>query len=279
MIIKQRVLTIALATGLFLSSCNGSSSIDPEFNVYFYTANVNANTVDTIFNQEPGTFIEKPEDPTRSGFEFLGWYDNVGLTNAWDFTVDLMPEASMVLYAKWEVGTRTITYSLNGGTMTTENYQEEYSPGESIVLPQARRLGYTFKGWFNYNQNFVLYPNSEGTKPGDKPIVTITSSSFEDVVIYAHWSVIQAVVSFRTNHPNNQPGNLPVVPNPGTIRVSYGTIISFGTNFPQDFGTVANYLFLGWNSKLDGTGDWYINDTVFINTSSITIYGQWQPVA
>jgi uncharacterized repeat protein (TIGR02543 family) len=275
MIIKQRFLTLALATGLFLSSCNGSSSIDPEFNVYFYTANVNANTVDTIFNQEPGTLIEKPEDPTRSGFEFLGWYDNVGLTNAWDFTVDLMPEASMVLYAKWEVGTRSIIYNLNGGTMTTQNYKEEYFPGENVLLPQARRLGYTFRGWFNYDQNFVLYPNSEGTKPGDKPIVTIKSSSFENIVIYAHWSVIQAVVSFTSNHQ----GGPSVVPNPGTIRVNYGTIISFGTNFPQDFGTVAGYLFLGWNSKKDGTGDWYNNDTVFIKTSSIMIFGQWQPVA
>lgn len=273
--LKKNLLTFTLASGLFLSACKGATSLDPEFNVYFFTANVNASTVDTIFNQEPGTLIEKPEDPTRLGFEFVGWYLNVGLTNEWDFDEDLMPEASLVLYAKWEVGIRTITYTLNGGEMTTENYQVEFSPGDNIVLPQARRTGYTFKGWFDYDQNFVLYPNSEGTKPGDKPIVTITASAFENIVIYAHWAVIQANVSFRANHP----GGTSVVPNPGTIRFSYGTTIVYGVNFPQDFGIVAGYRFLGWNSKADGTGDNYSNNSVFLRTSSITLFGQWQSVA
>jgi uncharacterized repeat protein (TIGR02543 family) len=272
---KAKLLTFALASGLFLSSCNGASSVEPEFNVYFFTANVNANYVDTIFNQEPGTLIEKPEDPTRSGFDFIGWYLNVGLTNDWDFSTDVMPEASIVLYAKWEVGIKSIVYNLNGGEMTTENYQVEFSPGDNVVLPQARRLGYTFKGWFDYNQNFVLFPNSEGTKPGDKPIVTITASAFENIVIYAHWAVIQANVSFRANHPDGTS----VVANPGTIRFPYGSTINFGTNFPQDFGTVNGFRFLGWNSKADGTGDSYNNNTVFLRTSSITLYGQWQPVA
>ena len=272
---KAKLLTFALASGLFLSSCNGVSSVDPEFNVYFFTANVNATIVDTIFNQEPGTFIEEPEDPTRSGFDFVGWYLNVGLTNDWDFSTDVMPEASIVLYAKWEVGIKTIVYNLNGGEMTTENYQVEFSPGDNVVLPQARRLGYTFKGWFDYDQDFVLYPNSEGTKPGDKPIVTITASAFENIVIYAHWAVIQANVSFRANHP----GGTSLVANPGTIRFAYGSTINFGTNFPQDFGTVAGFRFLGWNSKADGTGDSYNNNTVFLRTSPITLFGQWQPVA
>ena len=274
MTLKAKFLTFAIASGLFLSSCNGVSSVDPKFNVYFFTANVNANIIDTIFNQEPATLIERPEDPTRSGFEFVGWYNDVALTNEWDFTLDVMPEASLVLYAKWEVGIRTITYTLNGGEMTTENYQVEFSPGDNVVLPQARRVGYTFKGWFNYDQNFVLYPNSEGTKPGDKPIVTITASAFENIIIYAHWAVIQTNVSFRANHP----GGTSVVPNPGTIRFSYGSTIVFGTNFPQDFGTVAGYRFLGWNSKADGTGDSYNNNSVFLRTSPLTIFGQWQAV-
>ena len=271
--IRQRFLTFALSTGLFLSACNGPTSVDREYNVYFFTANVNASQVDTILNQKPGTLIKKPNDPTRSGFEFVGWYDDVGLTNAWDFTVDLMPEASMVLYASWEASTRTITYELNGGTMKTEDYQVEYSPGDNVILPQAERVGFTFKGWFYENQNFVLYPNSEGTKPGEKSVITISSSSFENIVIYAHWAVIQSVVSFKVNHP------IPAsVQKPGTIRVSYGTIIQYGTNFPRDFGIVAGYLFVGWNSKADGTGEWFRNDTVFNKTSSIELFGQWQPV-
>ena len=266
-------LILAAVVGL-LTSCNGSTQLRSEYNVYFFTANQNASTIDSIFDQEPGTKIPRPEDPVRSGFDFVGWYADVTLTVTWDFDTDLMPDTSLVLYAKWEVGIRNIIYILNGGEISTENHPTTYLPGQNIVLPQARRLGYTFKGWFNYNQDFITYPNSEGTKPGDKPIVTIGSNQFEDVTIYAHWSVIQANVSFRSSHP----GGTAVVANPGTIRVSYNTLIQYGTNFPADFGTVAGYTFLGWNSKADGTGDWYINGTLFLRTSPITIYGQWQPV-
>lgn len=269
---RANFLALFIASGLFVSSCGGSSSLEPEYNVYFFTANINATNIDTIFNQEPGTLIDRPDDPTRSGFEFVGWFNDVGLTSDWNFDTNLMPEASMVLYAKWEVGIKTIVYNLNGGEMTTENYQVEFSPGDNIVLPQARRLGYTFKGWFAYDQDFVLFPNSEGTRPGDKPIITISASAFEDIIIYAHWAVIQANISFRSNHP----GGTTVVPNPGTIRLGYGSTIVYGTNFPQDFGIVAGYLFLGWNSRADGTGDSYNNNTVFLRTSPLTVFGQWR---
>lgn len=268
-------IALILTAVVGLSSCNGSSQAAIEYNVYFFTANQNATIIDTIFDQEPGTKIAQPENPVRSGFDFVGWYTDVRLTNEWDFENDVMPEASLVLYAKWEVGIRDIIYILNGGTISTETFPTTYFPGQNVVLPQARRVGYTFKGWFGYDQDFVTYPNSEGTKPGDKPIVSIGAAQFDDVTVYAHWAVIQANVTFRSSHP----GGTTVVANPGTIRVAYNTIIQYGTNFPADFGTVAGFQFLGWNSKADGTGDWYINGTLFLRTSPITLYGQWQPVA
>ena len=275
MILKLNKIALILAAVVGLTACNGSSQTNNVYNVYFFTANQNATILDPIIDQEPGSLITPPENPERSGFDFIGWYLDVQLTTPWNFETDVMPETSIVLYAKWEVGIRDIIYILNGGTISTENYPTTYFPGQSVVLPQARRLGYTFKGWFTYDQDFVTYPNSEGTKPGDKPVVSIGSAQFEDVTLYAHWAVIQAVVSFRASHPDGTT----VVANPGAIRISYNSIIEYGVNFPADFGTVAGYRFLGWNSKADGTGDWYINGTLFLRTSPITIYGQWQPVA
>jgi uncharacterized repeat protein (TIGR02543 family) len=275
MILKLNKIALILAAVVGLTACNGSSQTNDVYNVYFFTANQNATILDPIIDQEPGSLITPPENPERSGFDFIGWYLDVQLTTPWDFETDVMPETSIVLYAKWEVGIRDIIYILNGGTISTENYPTTYFPGQNVVLPQARRVGYTFKGWFSYDQDFVTYPNSEGTKPGDKPVISIGSAQFEDVTVYAHWAVIQTNVSFRSSHPDGTT----VVANPGTIRVPYNTIIQYGVNFPADFGTVAGYRFLGWNSKADGTGDWYINGTLFLRTSPITIYGQWQPVA
>lgn len=47
-----------------------------------------------------GERIEMPEDPTREGFEFDGWYLDPGGTVPWDPETDVVTE-SMTLYAKW----------------------------------------------------------------------------------------------------------------------------------------------------------------------------------
>lgn len=269
---KHKSILIALAASTFLlSACNGISE-SSKYNVYFFTANTTATKVDTIFDQSVGELIERPEDPTRSGFDFIGWYLDLGFTTEWDFETDLMPEYSIVLYAKWTPTIRSITYHLNGGEMITQNYPTSFEPGQSFVLPQARRTGYLFRGWFLYEQILANYPNNEGTKPGDQALTIIPTNAFEDLELYAHWSAIRVVVTFRSNHP----GGTSVVPNPGNRSIGYGTVIDYGTTFPSDFGTVAGYTFIGWNSRADGTGTWYANGEIFTRTLAITLYGRWE---
>ncbi len=268
---NRKLMTVSLAAFVFLASCNGVSET-PAYNVYFFTANTAASQVDTIFDQEVGTLIPRPEDPTRSGFDFVAWYLDFANTIEWDFDTDLMPSESIVLYAKWAPTIRSITYDLNDGEMINETYPTTFVPGTTFVLPQARRTGYLFRGWYLYDQVLADFPNNEGTKPGDPALTTLPNTLFEDIVLYAHWQSIKAVVTFRSNHP----GGTSVVPNPGNRVVAYGTVIDYGTTFPEDFGTVAGYTFMGWNSRADGTGTWYPNGGIFIRTLAITLYGQWQ---
>jgi uncharacterized repeat protein (TIGR02543 family) len=269
---QKRTLTFASLL-LALSSCNGASS-SSEYNVYFFTANTAAVTVDTIFNQEVGQLIERPEDPTRDGFDFLAWYLDLSLTRIWDFETDLMPEESIVLYAKWGPTIRTITYELNGGEMVNEVFPTTFVPGQSFVLPQARRTGYLFRGWYLYDQILENFPNNEGTKPGDPSLTTLPTSAFENIELYAHWSSIKVVVTLRPNHP----GGTSVVPNPSNRIIAYGAVIDYGTNFPADYGIVNGYQFMGWNSRVDGLGTWYPNGGIFTRTLAITLHGQWQIV-
>jgi uncharacterized repeat protein (TIGR02543 family) len=268
----QRTLTF-VALLLALSSCNGTSSTS-EYNVYFFTANTAAVNVDTIFNQEVGELIERPEDPTRSGYDFLDWYLDLDYTTLWNFETDLMPQASIVLYAKWAPTIRTITYQLNGGEMVNETYPTTFVPGQSFVLPQAKRTGFLFRGWYLYDQILADFPTNEGTKPGDPSLTTLPSSAFENVELFAHWSAIKVVLTLRPSHP----GGTSVVPNPSNQIIAYGAVIDYGTNFPADYGIVSGYQFMGWNSRADGTGTWYPNGGIFLRTLAITLYGQWQVV-
>ena len=48
---------------------------------------------------DKGNKVAKPEDPTREGFKFEGWFTNSDYTEAYDF--DAAVETSFNLYAKW----------------------------------------------------------------------------------------------------------------------------------------------------------------------------------
>ncbi len=47
-----------------------------------------------------GEKLAKPNDPTKAGFEFSGWYKDIHKTKLWDFGVDTVQE-NMTLYASW----------------------------------------------------------------------------------------------------------------------------------------------------------------------------------
>ena len=48
-----------------------------------------------------GDLLIEPEDPTREGYRFTGWYLDGNCIYPWDFD-DSIVESSMTLYAGWE---------------------------------------------------------------------------------------------------------------------------------------------------------------------------------
>ncbi len=47
--------------------------------------------------------VNKPADPIREGYKFLGWFKEVSLTTEWNFAADVVAEYKMPLYAKWVI--------------------------------------------------------------------------------------------------------------------------------------------------------------------------------
>jgi uncharacterized repeat protein (TIGR02543 family) len=70
------------------------------YTVHFYTG-----TEDTfnISNQTIayGGLVRRPDNPTRTGHVFIGWYRNIECTEVWTFEIDTVT-SDMTLYAKWQ---------------------------------------------------------------------------------------------------------------------------------------------------------------------------------
>ncbi|MBR5317381.1 MAG: InlB B-repeat-containing protein [Lachnospiraceae bacterium] len=52
-------------------------------------------------NQMYGQLLEVPEEPTREGYEFTGWYVDPACDDEWDQDEDII-ETDFTLYAGWE---------------------------------------------------------------------------------------------------------------------------------------------------------------------------------
>lgn len=50
-----------------------------------------------------GEKLTRPEDPSREGYQFDGWYSDIDLQNPWDFDTDTV-QGNMTLYARWTSG-------------------------------------------------------------------------------------------------------------------------------------------------------------------------------
>ena len=79
---EGNTLTVILSTECIIKfESNGGTPIDPITAIY-------------------GEKLVRPEDPTRDGKHFVGWYKDIHLTQEWNFDTDTVT-GNMTLYAKW----------------------------------------------------------------------------------------------------------------------------------------------------------------------------------
>jgi len=130
---------------------NAASEEVTKYTVVFNTEGGNAITTQTI---ESGKVATKPQDPTREGFTFKGWYYN---NKEYDFSSKVT--SNIVLTAKWEknaaseeVTKYTVVFNTEGGnaiaTQTIESGKVATKPQDPI------REGFIFKGWYYNNKEY-----------------------------------------------------------------------------------------------------------------------------
>jgi len=254
-----------------------------------YNINLNANggkittatglvattTVQVTYGQTYSTLLT----PTRTGYQFLGWFTakeggeqvktTDSITNAVADT--LYANGGQTLYAHWKAIEYTITYELNGGTHKSETPYTKYTiESDTITLTVAERKGYSFKGWYT-TSTF-----DDGTK-----LEKITKGSTGDLKLYAKWKAKTYTLTYMDVTYNT------------TTKVNgttYSQIAQKTVTYDQPYGDAANvtpkytladrtgYQAFAWyNAQTGGSKFAHSStDTVKI-TSDLILYSRWTP--
>ena len=139
-----------------------------------YTVSFDSNggsAVNAIENIESGSKIDKPEDPTKNGYNFNGWFLN---DEEWDFENNTI-SSDISLKASWTPIVYSITYNLNGSTNHQLNPSEFTIESETISLKAPTLTGYAFVGWYD-NEDFL-----------GNPITTIDKGTIGNIELYARF--------------------------------------------------------------------------------------------
>ena len=105
-------------------------------NQYTLTFDSDGGSDVAAITQDYGTKIESPAAPTKTGYTFAGWDNEIPET---------MPAESMSFKAQWTINQYSLTFDAGNGTEATVITQDYGTKFDTPADPT--REGYTFAGW------------------------------------------------------------------------------------------------------------------------------------
>lgn len=214
---------------------------------YNLNGGTNASGAATSFNITSST-ITLPT-PTRTGYTFGGWYANSSFSGSAVTTIPTGSTGNKTYYAKWNLVTYTIRYSLDGGTISGNPTSYNVTTS-TFTLPTPTKTGYTFLGW----------TGSNGTTASTS--VSISQGSTGNKSYTANWKINSYKLTYNANG-----GSVSTASKSLTYGSAYGTLPT---------PTRSGYKFNGWYTA--SSGGTKVSDTTTIGASNVTIYAQWSLV-
>ena len=146
----------------------------------------------------------------------------------------------------------TVTFSANDGTGTTTTQGFYSNTPQALVANTFTRTDYVFLGW-------NTKPDGSGKTYTDGEAI----NNLGNVTLYAQWHTLYNVISYDANG--------------GTGTMADQTFV---WDTPQALAantfTRMDYVFMGWNTRPDGSGKTYTDGETVNNIDNVTLYAQWQ---
>lgn len=213
------------------------------YNVAFYP---NGGTPVETKNLAFGSSIAKAPETTRQGYEFLGWFYDVDLTNPVSFPLTV--SGNLNLFAKWKEITYSVSFNTNGAQdypAVMKKYGEMLEENE---LPTPSKSRNAFLGWY---RDFALT---------EKAIFPIEVK--ENITLHAKWEYI-TTFSVRFDPNGGSGGAYYVVENGASIEAA-----------PEP--SRPGYSFAGWCVNKECAT---LASFPFTVSESVTFYAKWEAVS
>jgi uncharacterized repeat protein (TIGR02543 family) len=158
-----------------------------------------------------------------------------------------------------------VTFDKNSDTASGEGstytvIRPGHLSGDSVQIPRmniVNRSGKSLTGW-------NTKPDGTGTSYGKFSKINPAG----DTTLYAQWGAGDTKTMLKFD--NNGHGDHALSDAIGDP--SYGTFVGASPS------AVTGYEFIGWNTKPDGTGNWYLTNSWYLVQDPATLYAQWKNV-
>ena len=194
---------------------------------------------------------DRPEG-IPSDYVFKGWYFDQTLTAPYNFAGRTMPAGNITVYAKWGPPICNVKFMAYGEEVADYNNIPYNTSVSEKIPPVDLRAGDRFYGW--------AY-DVAGTQP-----FNVDTLITRDIVLYAQ---INDGKSYAVTYdPNGGTGTVADSNRYAQNKLAK-VLSSNGLTAPE------GKVFLGWNTKADGTGEMKYPGSSVLVTGNITLYAVW----
>lgn len=212
---------------------------------------------------------------TKTGYTFKGWSDG----NSYVESIPKGSTGNVELTAEWAANKYKVAFDANGGDGSMEMMELTYDQ-EPIALTtnSFTRTGYTFAGWMKGDTVQTIADDEPQTSifTDGQEVSNLTANDGEVITLYAVWTPNKYRIHFDGNGHTE-----------GTVA-SVEAVYDAAVTWPENGYNKVGYLFVGWNTKADGSGTIFkagkatsaANLATGTETDAeATLYAMWNPIA